>query len=88
MFECLRGSDAVVGVIDEELLNEINYLGAGLRDELSDASAFDAPHAELSEVHVARMPLELVQQLLVRRTENVMDLVHLVQLVVPREEWK
>ena len=60
MLERLGGRDTVVGVIDEELLNEVNDLRAGLWDELGDALAFDTPHSELGEVHVARMPLELV----------------------------
>ena len=60
MLERLRGCDTVVGVIDEELLDEVDDLRAGLWDELGDALAFDTPHAELGEVHVARMPLELV----------------------------
>ena len=60
VFERLRGRDAVVGVVDEELLDEVDDLWAGLWDELRNALTFDAPHAELGEVHVARMPLELV----------------------------
>ena len=60
VFERLRGRDTVVGVVDEELLDEIDDLRAGLWDELRNALALDAPHAELGEVHMARMPLELV----------------------------
>ena len=82
----LRRRYPIVRVVDKQFLDEVDDFRAGLGDELGDTGALDPSHAELREVHVAGVPLELVEQLLVGRAQDVMDLVHLVELVVPREQ--
>ena len=86
MLECLRSRYTIVSIVDEELLDQVDNFRAGLRDQFRNAGSLDAPQTELGEVHVACMPLELVEQLLVGCAEDVMDLVHLVELVIAWEE--
>ena len=88
MLEGLRRRDAVVCVVDEQFLNEVNDFGAGLRDEFGDASTLDSSHTELCKVHVAGVALELVKECFFRRAEYVMYLVHLVELIISRKEWE
>ena len=86
MLQSLRCCYPIVCVVDKKLFNQIDDLGARLRDQFCNAGAFDASEPELSEVHVARVALELVKQLLIRCPQDVMDLVHLVELVIAGEE--
>lgn len=86
MLKRLTSCDAVVRVVNQQLLDKVNDLGARLRNQLGDALAFHAPHPELSEVHVRCVSLEFVQQGLVRRAKNMMNFVHLVEFVVAGEE--
>ena len=82
----LAGRDAVVRVVDKKLLDQVDDLGARLRNQLGDALALYTAHAELGEVHVRGVSLELIEQGLVGRAQNVMNFVHLVEFVVPGEE--
>ena len=86
MLQRLRRRYAIVRVVDEQFLDEVDDFRAGLRDEFCDASTFNSSHAELSEVHVAGVTLELVEEGLFRRAKDVMDLVHLIKLIVAGEE--
>ena len=61
MLEGLRCRYAVVRVVDEQLLDEVDHFGTGLGDELGDAGALDPPHTKLCKVHMAGMALELVE---------------------------
>ena len=61
MFERLRRRYAIVCVVDEQFLDEVNDFGTGLGDEFGDAGALDPSHSKLSEVHVAGVSLELVK---------------------------
>ena len=88
MFQCLRCCYAIVCVVDEQFLNEVNDFGAGLRDEFGDASTLDSSHTELSEVHVAGVALELVKECFFGRAEYVMYLMHLVKLIIAGKEWE
>ena len=88
MLEGLRCRYAIVRVVDEQLLDEVNHFGTGLGDELGDAGALNPPHTKFCKVHMAGMSLELVEKCLFRRAEYVMYLVHLVELVITGEEWE
>ena len=79
---------AIVGVVDEQLLDEVDDFGTSLGDEFGDAGALNSPHTKLCKVHMAGMALELVEECLFRRAEYVMYLVHLVELVVAGEQWE
>ena len=86
MLERLRSRYTIVSIVDQQLLDQVDDLRAGLGDQFRNAGSLHAPQTELGEVHVARVPLELIEQLLVGGAEDVMDLVHLVKLVVAWEE--
>ena len=88
VLEGLRRRDAIVCVVDEQFLNEVNDFGTGLGDEFGDAGALDPSHSKLSKVHVASVSLELVKEGFFRRAEYVMYLVHLVELVITGEKWE
>lgn len=57
-------------------------------DQFRDARAFNSSETELCEVHMARMSLELIEQLLVRRAQDVMYLVHLIEFIISWEKWE
>ena len=88
MLEGLRCRYAIVGVVDEQLLDEVDDFGTSLGDEFGDAGALNSPHTKLCKVHMAGMALELVEESLFRRAEYVMYLVHLIELVVAGEQWE
>jgi hypothetical protein len=86
VLQSLGGRDSVISVVNEKFLDQIDYLGASLGNKFGDAGPFYASHAELSEVHVRCVPLKLVQQLLVRSAEDVMNFVDLVEFIVTGEQ--
>ena len=52
-------------------------------DQFKDTSALRSREVEL---HVCRIFLELLQQVILRRATDVMNLVDLIELIVSREE--
>ena len=88
MLQGLARSDPIIRVVNQELLNQIDDLGARLRDQLRDTLALNTAHAELGEVHVGGVSLEFVEEGLVGRAQNMMDFVNLVEFIVTGEEWE
>ena len=74
---------SVIRIVHEQFLNEILYLGARVRNQFDYASALDRREVEL---HMRRILLEVVEEALVGRAQNVVNLVHLVDLIVAGEE--
>lgn len=52
-------------------------------DQFSNASSFDVREVEL---HVSCIFLEIVQKTLIRRAEDIVDLMHLVNLIIARKQ--
>jgi len=57
-----------------------------MRDELWDASALR--HMREIKLHVCRVFLEFIKQFLWRRTDYIVNLNYLVELVISWKEWK
>lgn len=74
--------DSVVGVVNQQFLNQVDDFRASMRNQLGDARSL---HSRKVELHVGCVFLEVVQQLLLRRAHNVVNFVHLVNFVVA---WK
>lgn len=83
VLEGLACAHAVRLVVDEQLGNDLLRVRRHIRDQLGDAGALLPREVKL---HVARHALELREELGRRRAEDVMDFVHLVELVVAREK--
>jgi hypothetical protein len=86
VLKSLRGGDPVISVVNEQFLNEVDDFGTGLGNKFSNASAFNSSEAELCEVHVWGVSLEFVKKDFVGCAEDVVNLVHLIQLVVAWEK--
>jgi hypothetical protein len=82
-FQKLVGSETVLFFVDQHLQDDVLGLLADVGDKLRDALEFLGGEFEF---HMGRVFLELVKQVLRRRSNDVMDLVNLVELVVTREE--
>ena len=86
MLQGLRSCYAVISVIDEQLFNQICDFRARLGDQFGDAGSFNSSEAELGEIHVRGVTLELIQERLIGCAQDMMDLVHLVKFIIAGEE--
>lgn len=82
MLQGLSGRHAVIVVVNQKFSYDIARFWI-LRNQLRQASALLLWKVEL---HVARHLLKLVQKLLLRRSNNIMNFVDLVEFVGTREE--
>ena len=82
-FQKLVGSETVLFFVDQHLQNDVLGLLADVGDKFCDALEFLRGKFEF---HMGRVFLELVKQVLRGRSNDVMDLVNLIELVVTGEE--
>ena len=85
MLQGLARCDAVIRVVHEELHNEVLDVATCVRNEFDDAGSV---HLWEVELHVRGVLLEIIEERLLRRSQNVMYLVHLVDFVIAWEERK
>lgn len=82
MLEGLRRRQPMIVIIDEQLGDDIAGLGV-LRNHFREARALLLREVKL---HVARHLLKLIEQFLLGRAKNVVDLVHLIKFIRAREQ--
>lgn len=83
MLQGLTRCYSVIRIVHQQFLNEVLHLGARMRNQFDDARSLDRGEVEL---HVRCILLEVVKEALVGRAKNVVDLVHLVDLIVSWEQ--
>lgn len=84
MLQSLARRDAIVWVVDKQLLNEVYSFWAHMRDKLWDPCPLG--HMRKVEFHVGSVLLKLLEELLGRGSHDVMNFDNLIELVVSREE--
>lgn len=84
MFYGLTRCNAIIWVVDKELLNEICSFRAHMGYELGDTCAFG--HIREIKFHVGGVLLELFEKVFGRGPHDVMYLYHLIQFVIARKE--
>lgn len=85
VFEDLAGGHAVAIIVDEQFGNDLCGLGTHVRNKFGNARPFLWLKVKL---HVTGLSLKLGKQFWCWRPQDVVDLVHLIQLVVAWEKRK
>ena len=85
MLEGLTGSDTIIWIVYQQFSNQIFDLFTRVRNQFHNSCTFGLSKIQF---HVSCKLLELLKQLWVWRSKDVVNFVDLIKFVIAREQWK